>query len=118
MSTHPNVILLCTITPNGLARKTMRDILFSNGVTDDERDIEIGGKNYHHEVLESDYCDDWQIGGKEGDLLFFDLVTYGYGEQMPWGELEAQKASLEAWAKDVCATHNAAYKISVTANYW
>ena len=36
MSTHPNVILMCVITPDNLARKTMREI-----VQDNEEDIKI-----------------------------------------------------------------------------
>ena len=117
MSTHPNAILLCTLTPEGLARATMRAILASDPPDYDEK-LKIGSHRYHCKVLESDYNDGWQIGGKEGDLLFFDLVTYGYGEQVAWDFLQAQKEELEAWAKDVCARHNCSYKISVTANYW
>ena len=115
MSTHPNVILLCTLTPDGLARSTMRAILASD---DADKDLKIGDHSYHHFVMEDDYNESWQIGGKEGDLLFFDLVTYGYGEQIEWNKLAAQKDELEAWAKDVCLRQSCSYRISVTANYW
>lgn len=123
MSAHPNVILLLTLTPQDLARKTMREILVANGIqVDDEYhkddDVKIGGAEYHHEIMESDYNDSWQISGKEGDLLFFDLVTYGYGEQIKWEKLEAQKRELEEWAKSICDNHHCTYQISVAANYW
>lgn len=119
MSTHPNVILLLILTPQGLARKTMKDIRADGNVADDDdADIKIDDASYHNIVLEEDYDDGWQIGSKVGDLLFFDLVTYGYGEQIEWSKLEAQKKSLEAWAITICEKHHCSYKISVTANYW
>jgi hypothetical protein len=118
VSTHPNVLLICTLTPNGLSRKTMRDILAAAGIEDEEKDIKIDGVAYHHAVMESNYHDDWQVGADEGDLIFLDLVTYGYGEQIAWDALAAQKQSLENWAVATCAAHNCAYKISVSANYW
>jgi hypothetical protein len=118
MSTHPNAILLLTLTPDDAARKTYRAILADAGVMDPSDDIKIGGENYHHEVMEDTYNESWQIAAQEGDLIFFDLVTYGYGEQIAWDKLEAQKNALEAWAKEVCEKHRCSYKISVTANYW
>jgi len=123
MSTHPNTILLCTLTPEGLARKTMREILVDNGIQVDDDyhkddDFKIGTEEYHHEVMESDYHEGWQISAKEGDLIFFDLVTYGYGEQIAWNKLVAQKEALEAWAKKTCEKHHCSFKISVTSNYW
>lgn len=120
MSTHPNVILLLTLTPDGLARKTMRDILTEAGVKEDDldNDVTIGSAKYHHEIMEGDYNDNWQIAAKEGDLIFFDMVTYGYGEQIMWDRLELQKRELETWAKDTCSRHHCQYVISVTANYW
>lgn len=117
MSTHPNAILLVTITPGGLSRRTMAAILAETN-TDADSDLKLGLYSYHHKVMESDYDEGWQIAAKEGDLLFFDLVTYGYGEQVPWEKLEAQKMELEAWAKGICERHHCTYAISVTANYW
>lgn len=119
MSTHPNAILLLTLTPDGLARKTYRNILAEAGVADPEMEnIKIGGAKYHHKVMEEEYDEGWQISAKEGDIIVFDLVTYGYGEQIAWNGLEAQKTDLEAWAKEVCERHHCGYAISVTANYW
>jgi hypothetical protein len=115
MSIHPNVILLCRLTPHGLSRKTMKDIC---GPIDDDDDVTIGTKNYHRKVLEDDYDNDMQIGGKEGDLLFYDLVTYGYGEEIKWDDLVNQKDELDLWAKNTCKVHHCDYEIVVTANYW
>ena len=117
MSTHPNAILLLTLTPQNLSRKTMHDILDEAKVAYDN-DITIAGKDYHNQIMEDEYEEGYQISAKEGDLIFFDLVTYGYGEQISWDDLAAQKADLEAWAKDICDRHHCTYKISVTANYW
>jgi hypothetical protein len=40
------------------------------------------------------------------------------GETIEWGKLEAQKNSLETWAKAVCEKHHCTYEIFITANYW
>jgi len=123
MSTHPNALLILTLTPHGLARKTMRDILVECGLNVDdsyerERDVKIDGVDYHHKIMESTYDEGWQISSKEGDLLFFDLITYGYGEKIPWNKLNEQKDSLETWARGICERHHCDYEISISANYW
>jgi hypothetical protein len=118
MSTHPNVILMAKLTPENTSRKTMREILAVHGITDPERDVRIGDEDYHHVVMESDYDDGYQIGAKEGDLVFFDLVTYGYGETITWETLQSQKDQLEAWAKDIGERFKCSYEICVSANYW
>jgi hypothetical protein len=118
MSEHPNVILMAKLTPDNTSRKTMRDILAAHGITDSDDDIKIADSGYHHVVMESDYEDGYQIGAKEGDLVFFDLVTYGYGETIVWEKLQSQKDQLEAWAKDIGARFKCSYEIHVTANYW
>jgi starvation-inducible outer membrane lipoprotein len=115
MSCHPNVILLLKLRPDGLARKTMREIA---GDIPDAADVKIGSHDYHRLVMESDYNDNWQLTAKEGDLLFFDLVTYGYGESIAWDKLVAQARELEDWALAMCAEHHCSYEIEVTANYW
>jgi hypothetical protein len=117
MSTHPNAILLVALTPDGLSRKTMRDILLAHDVDDDD-DIKIGDKEYHHEIMESDYSESWQIKSKEGDLVFFDYVTYGYGDAIGWDKLDEQKRVLESWAILMCERYHCSYEIRVTANYW
>lgn len=119
MSQHPNVILLLTLTPDDLARKTHREIIVESGVVfDDDVQIPIGTEKYNIKVMESRYDSDWQIGAQEGDIIIFDLVTYGYGEQISWEKLAAQKEELASWASDICMRHRCKAKISVTANYW
>jgi len=123
MSTHPNVILMCILTPNDLARKTYRSIVEefkANDWVEEEGTsaIKIGAIEYHCKVMEEGYDDDWQIRAKEGDIVVFDLVTYGYGENIAWEKLEARKNELESWAKEICERLSCLYKIVVTANYW
>jgi hypothetical protein len=119
MSTHPNAILLLALTPHGLARKTMEWILRDAGIPEgSSKDVKIGDDDYHYHVMEEDYYEDMQVFAKEGDLVFFDFVTYGYGERIAWSKLEAQKASLEEWARTVCAKHACDYAIFITANFW
>ncbi len=108
---------MAALTPDGLSRKTMAAILAETNTEADD-DIKINGKDYHHKIMEDDYEEGWQIASKKGDLLFFDLVTYGYGEAIKWADLEAQKLALEAWVKGVCERHHCAYEIRVSANYW
>jgi hypothetical protein len=118
MSSHPNVLLICALTPDGLARKTWRDIIAEFQVADPADDIEIGGEAYQHFVAEGEYEEDCQISTTEGDIIIYDLVTYGYGEAVTWEKLEAQKNNLEAWAIEVCVRHHCRYEIRVSANYW
>ena len=117
MSTHPNAILLLALTPEDLARKTYRAILDDAKVEDDD-DIKIEGTDYHHCVMEEEYNESYQVSAKEGDIVLLDMVTYGYGETIEWVKLEAQKNSLEEWAKSVCEKFHCTYKIFITANYW
>ena len=58
------------------------------------------------------------MSADEGDIVFMDFVTYGYGETIIWDELEKKKEELEKWSKIVCSKHNCSYKIFITANYW
>ncbi len=118
MSTHPNTILMVALTPDDLSRKTMKAILAEHDVIDTDDEIKINGMEYNYEIMEQDYLDFWQISSKEGDLIFFDMVTYGYGESIKWSDLEAQKADLEEWAKGICERHNCSYEIRVCSNYW
>lgn len=116
MSTHPNAILLLTITPDDLSRKTYRAILEKYGNKDDG--IKIEEEEFNTAVMESDYLDGYQISAKEGDIVAFNLVTYGYGEVIAWKELEAMKCALEKWAVMVCEEFKCQYEIFITANYW
>ena len=119
MSAHPNVLLILRLTPDGLARKTYKAILKDSDVKDvDMDDIEIGEEKYHHMVMEGDYDEGYQISAKEGDIVIFDLVTYGYGEDISFEKLSGQKQELSVWAESICKKHNCAFEISVSANYW
>lgn len=117
MSTHPNAILLLTLTPEDLSRKTWRNILQKENITTDD-DIKIGEHEYRHKIMESDYEKGYQISAQEGDIIVFDMITYGYGELIKWQDLEKQKQELEKWAKDICDKFQCSYQIFITANYW
>lgn len=120
MSTHPNVILALQLTPDDFPMKTIRKIYadFRSSKVDMD-DIKIDGNDYHSLAMEEGYDEDWQLSADPGSILFFDLVTYGYGDTIDWDKLEAQKMSLEAWAKEALVKYNCSqYKIFVTANYW
>lgn len=117
MSTHPNVILMAVLTPDGLTRKTWKEILEDNVVKSDNYVI-IYGNEYNSMVMETDYHKGFQIAGDEGDIVFFDFVTYGFGDSVTWDELEKRKTELETWAKETSARHHCNFKILVSANYW
>ena len=114
MSTHPNVLLILRLTPDGLARKTYREIV--EGKEDDS--IHIAGQLFHHHIAETTYDTDAQISQKEGDIIFWSCVTYGYGEDIKWAELVAIRDALEQWAEAVCKTYHCSREIVVSANYW
>lgn len=117
MSTHPNVILLLVLKPDDLARKTYRGILEDAGI-DDDNQLKIGADEYFIRVMEGGYDEDFQISADEGDIIVFDMITYGYGERKAWSDLIAQKAALDEWAAAVCQKHNCTASVFITANYW
>jgi hypothetical protein len=116
MSTHPNAILMAVFTPDDLARKTYRSILDEPEAKDDN--IKLGDENYRVELMEDSYHEDWQISAKEGDIIVFNLMTYGYGERLEWVKVEAQKKRLEEWSRGICERHKCSVEFFVTANYW
>lgn len=119
MSAHPNVILMAVLKPDGLSRKTMREIVAEYpSKHNEEYYIGIGEKDYSSTIMESDYDDEWQIAADEGDLIFLDFVTYGYGRWIAWNDLEKQKVELEKWAKEVSKKFHCSFEIRVSANYW
>ncbi len=119
MGMHPNVILMVVLTPDDLSRKTMRGILAVSGKDGvDDEVIKIVKKDYNYLIMESDYDEVYQISAKEGDLVFFDMVTYGYGEVIDWDVLEVQKKILDTWARKICREFACSYVIKVTANHW
>jgi hypothetical protein len=108
-----------TITPDDLARKLLRALLAELGEEEDHDDqVKVGSNEYNLKVMESDYDEDWQISGKEGQILVFDLVTYGYGEDITWEELEKYKAELTEWATPLASKYHFTFQFSVSANYW
>jgi len=117
MSMHPNVILMVALEPNDLARKTMKNILQASKA-DEDGNIKIDGVEYNSIVMESDYDESSQISGNEGDLIFYDLITYGYGEKTQWEVLNSRKEQLEKWAIRTSNKFECDYKIYITANYW
>lgn len=142
MSTHPNVILKCSIKAEGTTRKLLRDLLTQNRVdTSDNQlplmtdckgkvmisrdgtemrqlrtdsEIAIGDFVYDTLIMESEYDEGMQISGQEGDLIIYDFVTYGYGEDVSWRELSLRVKQLTEWAD----SQSLEYEISVSANYW
>lgn len=122
MGAHPNVILMAVLTPKGLARQTMKAITQSEFGKDYNREaadqITIGEQKYYPLVMESDYDKGFQIAAKEGDLVFHDHATYGYGDVITWAELQSRRDALEAWAKQTSEKHSCDYRIDVSANYW
>ena len=117
MSTHPNAILLLTLKPDDLARKTYRAILDEAGIRDGDS-LKIGGQPYHIDVMESGYSEDYQISADEGDIIVWCMATYGYGETIEWEKLVAIKAALDSWAAGICERHKCTPKFFMTANYW
>lgn len=123
MSAHPNVILMAVLTTNNTSRKTLREIL-AKAHPGEEPDapnydtIMMGGNRYRAIVMEATYDDNWQIKAKEGDIVFFNMVTYGYGDVIEWDKLEQRHWELDAWASTACKTHDCTYHIDVTANHW
>lgn len=119
MSTHPNAILLLTLTPEDLPMKTYRAILADGGKKeDDDVEFKIGGSDFRIRVMGDGYDENFQVSAKEGDIIVFDMITYGYGEVIEWEKVEALKAALVEWAKPICEKFKCSYKIFITANYW
>jgi hypothetical protein len=121
MSAHPNAILMLTLQPDDLPRKTMRAILVGAGADPDEESpsIKIGAHDYHVKLMEESYYEGYQIAAPEGSIVIFDMVTYGYGEKIAWDALVAQQAALAKWAQEVSEKHHCTvHEIAVSANYW
>lgn len=119
MSTHPNAILLLVLTPDNFSRKTYRDICSDIGLDcDDDPSFKLAGSYFSIDVMEDDYDEHNQISAKEGDLVVWCFVTYGYGDRVEWDDLQEKKNELDDWAKKMCARHACKYQIYITANYW
>lgn len=143
MSQHPNVVLKLTIKAEGTTRRLLRDLLAKNRDEVPDKDLPfrldahgdvlkhaktganlrvcreddelcIGGECYNTCVMEDTYDEDNQISGEEGDLIVFDQVTYGYGEDISWPDLCSRVDALVAWASQ----HHLEHAVSVSSNYW
>lgn len=121
MSTHPNAILMLTLQPQDLPRKTMRAILAEAGVDPDEESpqIKIGNEDYTVRLMEDSYDESIQLAAPVGTIVLHDFLTYGYGEKLSWENAAQRQAALKAWADDVCEKHHCSiHEIAVAANYW
>lgn len=120
MSSHPNVVLMAVLTPDDGSRKTFRAMAEAAGaeISEGSYQQKIGKQDFSVMVMEEDYEEDLQIQGGEGNIVAYDMVTYGYGEVVTWAELNELRESLEEWAKNACERYSCKYEIKVTANYW
>ena len=119
MSTHPNTILMLVLTPDDLPRKTAREILGSDYSRDEGNELQIGGRDYHCLLMENEnYDEGFQIAAKQGELVFFIYVTYGYGDTVAFDEVSTHRDRLAAWAIENAVKHHCRWRIELTANYW
>jgi hypothetical protein len=121
MSTHPNAILMLTLQPQDLPRKTMRAILTDAGVDPDEESpqVKIGEEEYTVRLMEESYDDSIQIAAPVGTIVLHDFLTYGYGEKIAWEKVATRQDALLKWAKAACKKHDCTiHEIAIAANYW
>lgn len=140
MGTHPNAMMIAVITPDEGTRKTQRMIFKhceERGIKFDEDDNSIsipnGNKGAVSEeypdgypltddwslvVMECDYHENWQISAKEGQIVIHSFITYGYGDNTEWADVEYKKKQLEELINPMCEPLKLSYKIMITANYW
>lgn len=93
-----------------------KSLPFEIRISRDDDEITIGQFNYNILVMEDSYDSSWQISGEEGDLIIFDLVTYGYGEEISWSDLQKRVDDIKLWAMQ--PSRNLEVQISISANYW
>jgi hypothetical protein len=99
--------------------KTLRAIIAEAEEDFESGDITIGADDYMWRALEDDYDDGMQVGGPSGSIIFFDMVTYGYGDTIAWEKLETQQKALREWAEGICERHHCTlHGIFITANYF
>lgn len=122
MSAHPNVILMVALTPDDLPMKTYREIMASapnpHEYPLEDIQVTIGASNYTVKCFTEDYDEDIQISAQAGQIVVYDLVTYGWGEYVTWAHLEKQKSELASWAEDICGKHKCSMELRVSANHW
>jgi len=121
MSVHPNVLALVHFTPDDLARRTFRAMLAELGVADAvDPTVRIGNATYdfHLIVMEDEDDEELQVAAKEGEIVAWCCVTYGYYESIAWADLVQLIGVVDEWAKGLSGRVNCTYRISISANYW
>lgn len=127
MGSHPNAMLMAIFTPDGLARKTYRDIIAEFGLdaSSDFVNLKIGGDpnnkydcSYNIVIMEDSFLDEISIETQEGDIVVYDYITYGYCEKIKWEDLTRQQSELSEWACGICDRHNCTVEFYVSANFW
>lgn len=120
MGRHPNALLILLVTPDDLPWRTYQEMLDAFRAEDGDGYIKIGKHDYQIYVCDSDeYSEDYQIKAKEGQVVIFDMVTYGFGQVLTWNEMLEQKQELEAWAEANKEKFRfTKWEIRVGANYW
>lgn len=138
MSTHPNTILFCVLTPReGELSGFLFDAICGHMKVSADEDcvtptaqLRILGRSYKNlkgediprddftMYMHDEYDTGMQIEAPENTIVVHEYVTYGYGEVISWGDLEKIKVKLEEWASDICGRFGCTYRINVTANYW
>lgn len=118
MSIHPNVLLIRALIPDDLPSKTYREILALCGLTDDDPEVKIGDSDYSVRLMDGDYYESMQVRAPSGSIVFFETVTYGYGDVIAWDKLVAEKEALHAKLTEIAAQTKCRVEITVSANYW
>ena len=139
MSTHPNAMLILRLEPDDVPRKTLREMLDehrkgfdrdSDGLIRvnehgsnyprllDDNVFCIGNIVYRSKLMDG-YDESDQIDGEEGQIVLFDLMTYGYGESIAFDEVKRRAEALNAWAVENCPKHKISkWSVEVSANFW
>lgn len=119
MGTHPNTMLILTLMPDNLARKTFREIQERYGKPTDRDYVTVGGEDFSLLIMEADYDEGFQLSAPEGSIVLMDMVTYGRGQTINIERLVALSDALRVWAGPVCEEFKCSITdIRVGANYW
>lgn len=118
MSIHPNAIMMMVY--EGDAAETIYNELDGGEMetTGSSAELQIGGTEWRLLLMQDSYDESDQISAPEGSLVFFDLITYGYGDTIAWEKCVAWQAALEAYGKELVQKHGGKISFYITANYW
>ena len=139
MSTHPNAMLILRLEPDDVPCKTLREMLDERrkGFDRDgdglirvnehdsnypqlpcDTEFAIGDIVYRSKLMDG-YDESDQIDGEEGQIVLYDLMTYGFGESIAFDEVKRRAEALEAWAAENCPKHKISkWSVEISANYW